>query len=181
MIVYGAKELANGIRTVRKGTVQVARDIPEDNYDFEAAPGLRTVRSLLSHIAWSPALYYDVHRDRHIATFQGYDFGALMAHAHAFETAPRSKAELIALLESDGEAFAAWVEGLSADFLNETFTDGMGQNPKTRFENLLGAKEHEMHHRAQLMVLERMVGVVPHLTRDRQERAAARAAAAAKA
>ena len=30
---------------------------------------------------------------------------------------------------------------------------------------ILGVKEHEMHHRGQLMVMERMVGVVPHLTR----------------
>ena len=38
---------------------------------------------------------------------------------------------------------------------------------------LLGAKEHEMHHRAQLMVIERMLGIVPHLTRARQARTAA--------
>ncbi len=44
---------------------------------------------------------------------------------------------------------------------------------KTRFEMLLGVKEHEMHHRAQLMLLGRMVGVVPHLTRQMQERMAA--------
>jgi uncharacterized damage-inducible protein DinB len=46
----------------------------------------------------------------------------------------------------------------------------MGQNPKTRFESLLGAKEHEMHHRAQLMLIERQLGIVPHLTRQREER-----------
>jgi len=38
----------------------------------------------------------------------------------------------------------------------------------TRFEMLLGVKEHEMHHRAQLFLIERMVGIVPHLTRARQ-------------
>ena len=40
---------------------------------------------------------------------------------------------------------------------------------KTRLEMLLGAKEHEMHHRAQLMVIQRLLGIVPHLTRNRQE------------
>lgn len=39
---------------------------------------------------------------------------------------------------------------------------------KTRFEMLVGSKEHEMHHRAQLMVVERLLGIVPHLTRNRQ-------------
>jgi len=33
-----------------------------------------------------------------------------------------------------------------------------------------------MHHRGQLMLIERMVGVVPHLTRDMQARMAAMAA-----
>ena len=37
---------------------------------------------------------------------------------------------------------------------------------------LLAAKEHEMHHRAQLMLIERMIGIVPHLTREAQERMA---------
>jgi uncharacterized damage-inducible protein DinB len=46
---------------------------------------------------------------------------------------------------------------------------------KSRFEMLLGVKEHEMHHRAQLFLIERMIGIVPHLTRARQERMAATA------
>jgi uncharacterized damage-inducible protein DinB len=38
---------------------------------------------------------------------------------------------------------------------------------------LLSPKEHEMHHRAQLMLVERMLGIVPHLTREQQARMAA--------
>jgi uncharacterized damage-inducible protein DinB len=34
---------------------------------------------------------------------------------------------------------------------------------------LLAVKEHEMHHRAQLMLVERMLGITPHLTRQREE------------
>ena len=43
-------------------------------------------------------------------------------------------------------------------------------------EMVLGVKEHEMHHRAKLMVVERMLGIVPHLTRARQQFQAAAAA-----
>ena len=32
---------------------------------------------------------------------------------------------------------------------------------KSRFEMLLGPKEHEMHHRGQLMLVQRMLGQVP--------------------
>ena len=39
---------------------------------------------------------------------------------------------------------------------------------KNRFEMLLGTKEHEMQHRAQLTVIERLLSIVPHLTRNRQ-------------
>jgi uncharacterized damage-inducible protein DinB len=39
---------------------------------------------------------------------------------------------------------------------------------------LLSVKEHEMHHRGQLMLIERMIGIVPHLTREMQARFAAR-------
>jgi uncharacterized damage-inducible protein DinB len=47
---------------------------------------------------------------------------------------------------------------------------------KTRFEMLLGVKEHEMHHRGQLMQMQRMIGQVPHLTRARQQMQAQAAA-----
>jgi uncharacterized damage-inducible protein DinB len=51
---------------------------------------------------------------------------------------------------------------------------------KSRFEMLLSPKEHEMHHRGQLMMLQRMVGLVPHLTRQMQERNALAEAARAR-
>jgi uncharacterized damage-inducible protein DinB len=49
---------------------------------------------------------------------------------------------------------------------------GTTPESKTRFEMLLMVKEHELHHRGQLMLIERMLGIVPHLTRDFQARQA---------
>ena len=54
---------------------------------------------------------------------------------------------------------------------------GAEPTTKTRFEMLMSAKEHEMHHRGQLMLLQRMIGLVPHLTRRMQERMAQHAPA----
>ena len=173
MIYYGAKELAAAFRTVRKNTVQVARDIPEEHYDFVAAPGCRTVRAMFAHIASAPGLQLDMHRDRMLTTLQGYDWGTLIAVGAAFEATPRTKDEIITLLERTGEVFAAWLAGLSDDLLNQTYTDPAGQNPKTRCESIMSVKEHEMHHRAQLMLILRLVGGIPHLTRERMARAAA--------
>jgi uncharacterized damage-inducible protein DinB len=179
MTDYGAKELANAFRTVRRNTIQTANDIPESSYDFVPAPGARSVSELLRHIAFASTFYEDIHRVKPITTLKGYDFGAISSAATAKEREPRDKAAIVAFLESDGERVAVWLESLSDDFLNQTYTDPMGQNPKTRLENLMSIKEHEMHHRGQLMLMQRMVGVVPHLTRQREERARARATATA--
>jgi uncharacterized damage-inducible protein DinB len=179
MIAYGAAELANSFRTVRKNTVQVAEDIPEDKYGFAAAPGIRSAGDLLRHILYAPMVQDDMHRDKRLTTLKGYDFGAIVRRTETEEKKPKSKAEILAALRSEGERFANWLQSLDDAYLNETFTDGTGQNPRTRFESLLGVKEHEMHHRGQLMVIERIIGIVPHLTRQREERIRQRQAAAA--
>ena len=181
MSTYGAKELANSLRTVRKNTVQVAADIPESQYNFVAAPGTRSVAELLKHILYAPSLFEDMHKEKKLKTLQGYDFPAFLARANAAEKLKHSKAEIVAALATEGERFAAWIEKLKPEFLAETYTDPMGQNPKTRFESLHSAKEHEMHHRGQLMLIERILGITPHLTRQMEERMRARAAAAASA
>ena len=181
MSAYGAPELAASFRLVRKNTLQIAEDIPEEHYGFVPAPGTRSVSELLRHIAYSPLFYDDVHGDKRLTTLKGYDFGAVFGRIAQRESEPRNKAEIIELLRAEGERFGSWLASLSPEFLEETLSDAMGQNPKTRLENLMGAKEHEMHHRGQLMLIQRMIGVVPHLTRQRQERARARETASANA
>jgi uncharacterized damage-inducible protein DinB len=181
MIPYAGKQLASAFRTVRENTVQIAEEIPEDKYDFVAAPGVQSVRALLTHIAVSPMLYDEMHRVRHVATLQGFDFPALMARAGAIEKEPRTKAQIVDFLRAEGQRFSAWLESLTPEFLAETFTDVTGLVSRTRLESLLSPKEHEMHHRGQLMLIERMLGITPHLTRRRQEMMAARQATSASA
>lgn len=177
MAEYGGKELANAFRTVRRNTIQIAEEIPEDKYDFVAAPGTRSVSQMLRHIAYVNRLQYDFHRDRRLTTLANYDFAEFIARNRELEGVPRSKAQIIELLRDEGDKYASWMESLSREFLFETYTDMTGQNARTRFENIMAAKEHEMHHRGQLMLIQRMLGLVPHLTRAAEERARARAAA----
>ena len=56
MTYYGAKELADSFRTVRKNTILVAEDIPDSKYSYRAAPETRSVGELLFHIASSPTM-----------------------------------------------------------------------------------------------------------------------------
>ena len=173
MNYYGAKELAESFRTVRKNTIQVAEDIPEDKYGFKAADDIRSVEKLLTHIALAPQFQLQIHGDK-LTTLEGFDFPARMQHMLAEEAKPRTKAQVIEMLRSGGEKWAAFVEGLSDDFLGQALTMPQGGTPpqRTRFDMILGVKEHEMHHRGQLMLIERIIGVVPHLTRQMQERMA---------
>jgi uncharacterized damage-inducible protein DinB len=94
-----------------------------------------------------------------------------MTHVADAAAALTSKPDIINALIQNGEEFASFLERMTDDQLAQR----VGRPPpiqpssKTRFEMLLGSKEHEMHHRAKLMVMERLLGIVPHLTRARAE------------
>ena len=175
MTYYGAKELAESFRTVRKNTIVIAEEIPEQHYGFRAAPETRTVAQTLVHIAAAQKMPEQIHAIERRTSMEGFDFPALMGRVLAEEQTPRDKSQIIALLREPGERWGKWLESQSEDFLAERvqFPAAAGHQIKTRFEMLLGSKEHEMHHRAQLMLMERMLGIVPHLTRQMQERMAA--------
>jgi uncharacterized damage-inducible protein DinB len=174
MLFYNAKDLAAAFRTVRKNTIQVAQDIPEDKYSFVPAPGTKSVAAMLAHVAASTRFQDVIHREKR-TSFEGLDFAKLFMEFSALENEPRTKAQMIEFLTQEGEKFASWLEGLDDEFLAERVVQpGSESSTRTRFEMLMSAKEHEMHHRAQLMLIERMLGITPHLTRVMEERMAAR-------
>jgi uncharacterized damage-inducible protein DinB len=174
---YGAKELAESFRTVRKNTITIAEDLPEEQYSFRPAPNTRTVGELLAHISLAYTFQYQIHGEEHRTSLEGFDFPTLMQRLVAEEKIPRSKGQALEMVRNSGEKWAGWLEGLSESFLGEQVQMRAGMTPasKSRFEMILSVKEHEMHHRGQLMLIERMVGVVPHLTRELQARMAAAA------
>ncbi|MCU1259165.1 MAG: DinB family protein [Bryobacterales bacterium] len=183
MTYYGSKELAASFRTVRANTIAIAQDIDEQHYGFSASPDTRTVAQTLIHIALATKFLEQFHAVERRVSFEGFDFQGFFAKLQADEASPRNKQQILDALTGEGERFAQWLESLSEDFLSEMVSLPPGATPsgKSRFEMLLATKEHEMHHRAQLMVLERMVGIVPHLTREMNARIAAMQSAAATA
>lgn len=175
MNYYGPKQLAESFRTVRKNTLVIAQELPEEKYAFRPAPDSRSVAELLAHIAVSYTFQYQIHGQERRSSLQGFDFPALMRRLTAEEKAPRSKDQTLELLRTTGEQWAGWLGGLTEDLLAEQVVMPQGATPpsKSRFEMILSVKEHEMHHRGQLMLIERLVGIVPHLTRDMLARHAA--------
>ena len=177
MNLYGPKQLADSMRTVRKNTVQIAEDIPEKDYGYRPTADSRSVRETLVHIASLSRFDRLVHEEEHLSSLEGFDFGAVFKRGETEEQSLRSKSDIVASLLTQGDRWCVWVEGLSETLLSEAVRQPGGA-VKSRFEMLVGTKEHEMHHRGQLMVIERMLGIVPHLTRNRQ---ASRTAASKKA
>ena len=170
MNYYGAKDLAASFRTVRKNTIQIANEIPEDKYGFRATPDTRIVAETLAHIASGTAWVHKMNGVDKITATTFEVFGGYMQDRAKFEATLTTKAAILAALETEGTSFASWLDTLSDATLAETVSFPAPLDPptKTRFELLLGAKEHEMHHRAQLMLIERMIGIKPHLTRARE-------------
>jgi len=182
MTYYGAKELARSFRTVRSNTIGIAEDIPEEKYGFRPAEGCRSIAETLVHIAVMPRVQAQIHAVEHRSTLVGFDFFGVRGKQQAEVKAARTKAQVLELLRTEGEKYAKVLEGASEAFLGEQveYPEGMEPRVKSRFEMLIAVKEHEMHHRGQLMVVERMLGITPHLTRRMEERMAAMQSAQAR-
>jgi uncharacterized damage-inducible protein DinB len=163
MSLYGIRQLADSMRAVRQNTILIAGDIPESKYAFRATPETRSVAETLVHIAWLWTSDRFMHEDRRLESLEGFDFAALLARSASEEKVARSKAEIIELLRVEGDRAAHWVEGLSDAFLSERVRLP-GGGSVSRFEMLLATKEHELQHRAQLTVIERLLGIVPRFT-----------------
>ncbi|MBZ5700356.1 MAG: DinB family protein [Acidobacteriia bacterium] len=175
MNYYSARELAESFRTVRKNTILIAQDVPEEKYAFRAFPEARSVGELLAHIALACGMQYQLHAVERRSSFEGFDLASFIQRAKAEEKQARNKGQIVEMLRSSGEKWAGFIEGLSETFLAERVHMPPGSAPpsRSRFEMILSVKEHEMHHRGQLMLLERLFGIVPHLTREMQARMAA--------
>jgi uncharacterized damage-inducible protein DinB len=167
---YGAKKLQESFNTVRKNTLTIAEEVPAEKYAYRASPDTKSVGEMLAHLATAPMWQIAMHSE-HVSFVDFATFGARLAEAAAAEQAlAGDKEAIVKALRENGDKLSAFFGGLSEETLQEVvnFPPPVQPPAKTRFEMLLGIKEHEMHHRAQLMLIERMLGIVPHLTRARE-------------
>lgn len=166
---YGGREMADAFRTVRRNTIRIAEDIPEERYDFVPAPETRSVAEELAHIAASTWWHFQLHGvdRRSFVSFE--DWGAYLAKSRELEQELTTRTLILDALRKHGDEFAVWLESLTDETLNErvSFPSPVHPPSKSRFEMLLSAKEHEIHHRGKLMLVERLLEIVPHLTRER--------------
>src|SRR6516225_3828211 len=119
MSLYGPKQLADSMRTVRKNTILIAEDIREKDYGYRPTPESRSVAETLVHIAFLSQADRRLHGDQRVSSLEGFNFGEWIKQSEAEEKRPRSKSEIIGLLRTEGDRWSQWVEGLPEALLSE--------------------------------------------------------------
>jgi uncharacterized damage-inducible protein DinB len=147
---------------VRNGLIKEVELIPADQVGFKPAPGSRTVIELLHHIIETQrVLAGEMCREN--TNFQR-GFPALMAEFAGNTKEATTKDAVLELLRSSLEETKAMVVSSGDANFEKTMTRFDGKQC-TKFEMLNFTVAHEMYHRGQLTVYERLLGIEPALTR----------------
>src|SRR5260370_25407784 len=109
---------------------------------------------MLAHIGTATRIWDEIDRKRRLTALAGLNFQEMRDRFDAEESRPRSKAEIVELLRTEGEQFAAWLETLTPEFLGEMVTEPDGKTQKSRFDPLLSSKHTAMHPPAHLTLIE---------------------------
>ena len=148
-------------KDAREGLIHEVENIPEDQFSFRATPDTRSIAELLQHIIQAQKIL--------VGETCRPDTNLMRQSmvAHAQEYAPgvhqvTDKNGLIELLRSSMEEAQACLAE-SADKLDATMTALNGQ-PTSKSAFLTFCMSHEMYHRGQLTVFERLLKIEPVLT-----------------
>jgi hypothetical protein len=138
-------QLADSMRVVRRNTIAIAEDIPEAQYDYRPVPDSRSVRETLLHMDSMTFFDFHTHEEQRRTSMDGFAFRGFFAGLPTNEKRGLSKGEILAVLRDEGERWCKWVEGLPKARAAEIVTlGGAGPGGKSRFEMLIGTKEHEI-------------------------------------
>jgi uncharacterized damage-inducible protein DinB len=146
---------------VRGGLIKEVEQIPAEQFEFKPAAESRTVLELLHHIIESQRILAgEMCRDN--TNFQR-GFPALIADFVGNVKEATTKEAVLELLRASMEETKTMV----VDFGDANFEKMMTRfdgKPCTKFEMLNFTVAHEMYHRGQLTVYERLLGIEPALT-----------------
>src|SRR5262245_43421504 len=102
MTYYGGKELAASFRTVRNNTIQIAEEIPAENYSFKPSPDSRSIGQTLAHISTLTGFQFYVHQNQ-IDSLAKVNFPEYLQQTRAQEEGLRSKEAIVAALQAEGD------------------------------------------------------------------------------
>jgi len=148
-------------KEVRGGLIEEVAQIPPDQFSFRATPETRSVSELLQHV---------IETQKTLVGEAAREETNLMRQSitdHAREYAPEvasvtDKNGLLELLRNSMETSEASIRA-AGDRLQETGR-GLGGRELAKIDLLTFAISHEMYHRGQLTVYERLLKLEPVLT-----------------
>ena len=139
-----------------KKLIDMAEDFPEDKYNYKPTPEVRSFAEQLTHVAEANA------------RFAGLARGQAAGGAEHHEAAPKTKAEIVAMLKKSFEDAAAAIQSAG--------DAGLAQPIKLPTRTITGyglwtsATINAAEHYGNLVVYYRLNGLVPPTTRAAQER-----------
>jgi len=148
-------------KDARGGFIEEVEKIPEDQFSFRATPDTRTVAEIVQHVVSTQKIIVG-EACRPDTNLMRQSFAA-----HAEEYAPgvsevSDKNGLIELLRTSMDECASKITSYG-DKLDESMQSLMGKPiPKSAF--LTFGMSHEMYHRGQLTVYQRLLSIEPALT-----------------
>lgn len=148
-------------KDARGGLIEEVERIPEDQFSFKATPDTRSIAEVLQHIISAQKMLVAecCHPD---ANLMRQSFAAHVEEYGRGVNDVTDKSGLVALLRSSMDEAAASISSYG-DKLDETMM-GMTGKPITKSAFLTFAFSHEMYHRGQLTVFERLLSIEPALT-----------------
>jgi uncharacterized damage-inducible protein DinB len=148
-------------KDARGGLIQEVERIPEDRFSFRATPDTRSIAEVLQHIISAQKMLVsescraDANLMRQSFAAHGQEYGAGVNDVN-------DKNGLLELLRSSMDEAATCISSYG-DKLDETMI-GITGKPMTKAAFLTFAFSHEMYHRGQLTVFERLLNIEPVLT-----------------
>lgn len=154
--------IIEGWKEIRAGLIEEVTQIPAEQFSFRATPETRSVSEVIQHIIESQKTLVG-EAARHETNLMRQTL-----EDHAKEYAPEvagvtDKNGLLELLRSSMETSEASIRP-AGETLNEAGR-GLGGRELRKIELVTFAISHEMYHRGQLTVYERLLQVEPALTR----------------
>ncbi len=148
-------------KEVRDGLIEEANQIPSDKFSFQPAPDSRSVAQVLQHLAESQKFLVG-EACRPDTNLMRQSFAEHIRHYAPGVREVNDKDELLNLLRATMDESAEKLRG-AADEMQNTMKRFDGKE-MTKLAFISFAIAHEMYHRGQLTVYERLLGIEPALT-----------------
>jgi uncharacterized damage-inducible protein DinB len=148
---------------VRAGLIKEVSQVPEGQFSFRATPETRSVAELLQHIIEAQKMLVG-EACRAETNLMRQSFADHIKEYAPEVAAVTDKNGLLELLRSSMETSEASIRGCG-DGLKRTM-QRFDRKEVSKADFLNFAIAHEMYHRGQLTVYERLLGVEPALTKD---------------